>query len=571
MKKILLSLMTLVFMCGMDCFAQRVSGKVDGYEYVDLGLPSGVKWATCNIGAKKSEEYGDYFAWGETESKKVCEWSTYKFADGNLLIRYKLGDVYGTKDDLSTLLPEDDAAIVNWGEKWRMPTAEEQQELIDNCQYSWEKLNGVYGAKFTADNGNFVFFPAAGKRSGSEVIFSGEYGYYWSSSLSLVFDNGASYCSMDEDESVTRRESRTYGFPVRAVTNKVSEVEKYVVSFFTKDSVLIEVQNMEKGMSVTPVEAPALEWYEFVGWSDSSFTNVTKDLNVYAQYRETTGQIGGHEYVDLGLSSGTLWATYNIGATKPEEYGDYFAWGEVSSKEVYDWTTYKWAESTSTLSYNSMTKYNAKCRGIKDNISTLQPEDDAATGNWGADWRMPTRSEWLDLLYECAYKVETVNGVRGYRLTGKNGSSIFLPFAGVCQWETLGSSIGSSGYYWSSSLSSNDNVNASYCSITQYFKYDVSTYARDYGCSVRAVVARKEDVASVINVANQPLQVYSENKTIHISNAEANVGVRVFEINGKAVASAVTDGNGNADVTLPKMNTSYVVTVGNMSTKVILK
>lgn len=158
----------------------------DVHEYVDLGLTSGTLWATCNVGADTPENYGDYFAWGETLSKDYYGWNNYQYCIGSSwLTKYCNNSSYGYNgftDDLSILLPEDDAATTNWGTDWRMPTKEEWQELYENTTHIWTTQNGVYGRLFTALNGNSLFLPAAGRLSGSnhEVDFMG---FYWSSSL----------------------------------------------------------------------------------------------------------------------------------------------------------------------------------------------------------------------------------------------------------------------------------------------------------------------------------------------------------------------------------------------------
>ena len=169
-------------------------GGSGGHDYVDLGLPSGLLWATCNVGADTPEEYGDYFAWGETEPQadNAYSGSSYKYTNGsifNKLTKYCNNASYGDNgftDNLTVLLPEDDAATANWGGKWRMPTKEEWQELCNNTTSTWTTQNGVYGRLFTASNGNSVFLPAAGYRSDGSLLSSvgsdGD-GDYWSSSL----------------------------------------------------------------------------------------------------------------------------------------------------------------------------------------------------------------------------------------------------------------------------------------------------------------------------------------------------------------------------------------------------
>lgn len=164
-------------------------------EYVDLGLPSGTLWATCNIGASTPEEIGDYYAWGETEAKEDYSLKTYKFFSEfekeygfdkvKNVVKYNFDKTYGLVDGKTTLDPEDDAAHVNWGGKWRIPTYDEWIELCntDYCSSTPTIQNGVKGFKITSvKNGNFIFLPITGFRRESEFWYEGEIGDYWSSS-----------------------------------------------------------------------------------------------------------------------------------------------------------------------------------------------------------------------------------------------------------------------------------------------------------------------------------------------------------------------------------------------------
>ena len=168
------------------------------------------------------------------------------------------------------------------------------------------------------------------------------------------------------------------------------------------------------------------------------------------------------EYVDLGLS--VRWATCNVGATQPEEYGDYFAWGEIVPKEVYKWETYKWCDATDTL----MTKYcsNAKygVEGFVDSKTILDPEDDAAYINWGVKWRMPTKKEADELINNCTWEIATMNGIKGYLVTsnrpGYTHESIFFPFAGYHNNDT-GDGIAGKGSVFRVWTSSGVNTSAS--------------------------------------------------------------------------------------------------------------
>ena len=192
------------------------------HEYVDLGLPSGLLWATCNVGADSPEEYGDYFAWGETQPKNYYFWSTYQYCNGteNTLTKYCNNSSYGFNgfnDNLTTLLPEDDAATANWGSNWRMPTKEEWQELLDNTTITWTTQNGVNGRLFTAANGNSLFLPAAGYLYDSSLHLSGDGGYYWSSSLDTGYPDDAWRLGFLSSHYGMGDGSRLHGFTVRPV------------------------------------------------------------------------------------------------------------------------------------------------------------------------------------------------------------------------------------------------------------------------------------------------------------------------------------------------------------------
>ena len=188
------------------------------YQYVDLGLS--VMWATCNVGATKPEEYGDYFAWGETEPKSTYNWSTYKYCNGssNTLTKYNTDSSRGTVDNKTTLELSDDAARANWGGSWRMPTDAELTELREQCTWTWTSKNGVNGYKVTSQsNGNSIFLPAAGYRSGSSLYYAGSYGYYWSSLLNTGYP-GRAWGVDFRSGSVSRYYySRCHGHSVRPV------------------------------------------------------------------------------------------------------------------------------------------------------------------------------------------------------------------------------------------------------------------------------------------------------------------------------------------------------------------
>ena len=214
---------------------------------------------------------------------------------------------------------------------------------------------------------------------------------------------------------------------------------------------------------------------------------VMKNMTLYAQWSTaTTGSANGHAWVDLGLPSGTKWATCNVGATSPEKYGNYYAWGETTTKSTYNWSTYKWCKGSAT----TLTKYNtSSSKGTVDNKNVLVLADDVARANWGGQWRIPTHAEWTELRNNCTWTwASNYNGtgVAGRIVKSKtNGNHIFLPAAG--ERDSGLSGKGSYGYYWSSSLDASNPVDA----WRGYFEsahVDVgSSYYRYYGHSVRPV------------------------------------------------------------------------------------
>ncbi|MBO7481755.1 MAG: hypothetical protein J6T63_06575, partial [Bacteroidales bacterium] len=198
------------------------TGYSSGYGYVDLGLPSGILWAYTNIGANNPEDYGNYYAWGETTTKETYNWSTYRYCNGdyNTLTKYCNNADYGNNgftDNLTTLEAADDAASVNWGGNWRMPTQDEIQELFDNCDTTWTPQNGVNGMLFTSrSNGNSIFLPAVGGLGEDILSNAGFDGGFWSSSLDTYSYNALLLYIDWADYSVITN-YRCFGYSVRPV------------------------------------------------------------------------------------------------------------------------------------------------------------------------------------------------------------------------------------------------------------------------------------------------------------------------------------------------------------------
>ena len=177
---------------------------------IDLGLPSGTLWACCNVGADKPEAYGDYYAWGETNTKSTYSWSTYTHCDGSSSTCHNLGsDIAGTQYDV---------AHVKWGGSWVMPSKEQQDELRNNCTSTWTTQKGVSGRLFTGTNGGSIFLPAAGSRHGSDLNGAGSGGSYWSSTQYPSGANVAYYLGFYSGNTGTVYYDRRDGFTVRPVS-----------------------------------------------------------------------------------------------------------------------------------------------------------------------------------------------------------------------------------------------------------------------------------------------------------------------------------------------------------------
>lgn len=455
-----------------------------GPEAVDLGLS--VKWASYNVGATKPEEYGNYYAWGETTTKSNYEWSTYKWFNGSetTVTKYNTSSSYGTVDNRTQLEMQDDAARANWGGKWRMPTRAEFAELIHNCTWTWTTQDGKNGYKVTSKNNeNSIFLPAAGARDGTSVENLGSSGYYWSSSLDNTDSRDSRCFYFKSSVGGTSRIGRLFGLSVRPVYGDLIAVSSVTLS---QTSLSLSVgETAALSATVNPSNATD----NSVTWTSSNTSVATVENgtvtatsagtavitaiagNKYATCTVTVTQpSSGPEAVDLGLPSGIKWASYNVGASKPEEYGDYFAWGETSPKSDYSEETY-----SSTVFAKYIQCYY------------LEMSDDVARAMWGGKWRMPTTAEFEELKSNCTYAWTTRNGVNGYQVTSKkNGNFIFLPAAGRRE-STSVSYAGSGGFYWSSSRNYTLRWYACYLDFSSSVFFVSDAQYRFNGLSVRPV------------------------------------------------------------------------------------
>ncbi|MBR5983080.1 MAG: carboxypeptidase regulatory-like domain-containing protein [Bacteroidales bacterium] len=467
----------------------KTHGLLNGYTYADLGLPSNTYWATANIGATNPEDFGNYYAWGEIEPKDAYDWSTYQHCNGsaNSLTKYCSDPGYGDNgftDDLTTLEASDDVANVNMGSFWRMPTHEEMEELYNNCNSTWTSINGVNGRLFTSRiNGNSIFMPAAGTYGENGLRDVGSYGTFWPSSLKPDIPTNTWRFLFYSGNCLIDNNSRYEGQSIRAVYRPSPTVAANFTTDITLTSATLHGRILNIGSSeiiergfvygtsrsnLTDTVQSEDRTNEF-SYGITGLTNGTtyyyrayatnSDYTSYSEIKSFStlnGQLGDHYYVNLGLPSGTMWASTNIGATTTEELGTEYAWGETTSKDNYEWDNYNYCNGA----YNSLTKYCNNSEygngGFTDSLTTLEANDDAAVVNWGEEWIMPSQADIQELIDNCNTTWITINGIRGMLVTSNsNGNSIFLP-------ADYDDGLSKTAKFWSSSLYTDNPSTASY-------------------------------------------------------------------------------------------------------------
>ena len=343
-------------------------------EFVDLGLS--VKWADQNVGADWQSEPGDFYAWGETDTKSTYTWANYKHASGTATSVKNIGsNIQATSYDAAYMAyiftgiydnEEDDFVDAC------LPTKAQWEELMSKCTFEESSDYGYSGYMVTGPSGRSIFLPFSGYSADGQNVGVNTSAYYWAANV----------------DASNAQKANTF----------------YIKSGGTKK---MTVAQRRTGAAIRAVE-----------------------------YKQSTPPTpSNHEYVDLGLTSKTLWATCNVGASSPEGYGNYYAWGETKTKSTYNWTTYQYCSGTSS----SVVDLGNSIAGTSY---------DAATVNWGSGWVMPTVVQINELVNQCSFSLATVNGVKGLRLTGPNGKSIFFPMSGYKVDATL-YKAGEQAYLWS--------------------------------------------------------------------------------------------------------------------------
>ncbi len=486
------------------------NGNIDGYEYVDLGLPSGIKWATMNVGASKPEDYGDYYAWGEIAPAQ----NNYSIKNCNAYDKSSVElNASGVLDANGNLTAYCDAATQNWSENWRMPTKEDFEELINNCKWTWITLGGVDGFKVASKkegNSNWIFLPAVAYKEDNHNYATGFTGYYWSSTVDNRGDVTAYALNfLHTGPKSVDDKSRYEGYTIRPVVNKKPQVtssislSKTSVSIYPGESFDLTVKD-NNGNVIPPsnitwsISVSSVLSYATNGGATqfTSETTVATNLKLVAKYNDLTascdvsikkktidnGVLNGYEYVDLGLPSGLKWATMNVGASSPEDYGTYFAWGEIAPAPN------NYYSKANCKAYNK-SKSSLQTSGVLDANGNLTADYDAATQNWSENWRMPTKADFDELIANCTWSwTEIVGGCYGCKVASKkagNTNWIFLPAAGYRSGTYL-DFVYSIGAYWSSTVDGSDSGNAYYLDFGPSIN-SMHSDGRVYGCPVRPV------------------------------------------------------------------------------------
>ena len=348
--------------------AAGIGGSTDNVEYIDLGLPSGNLWAKCNLGASAPEAFGDYYAWGEVEPKQVYTNSNHKwYKEGAPSLGFTK---YNNEDGKLSLENEDDAVIQKLGNGWRTPTLADFRELTNQKYTTIKKttLNGVAGYQITSKkNKKSIFIPFAGFKNDKPQT------------REISSDETVAVCMTNQ----------------RRIDNQVFNCWTFA---FEQDRIRRYGKRRYDGISIRPVKGPGVPI--------------------------------PNNCVDLGLASGLLWAKYNMGTTDPTQPGDYYAWGETSTKKKYYSTNYKYFKAKYNI---EVLKYNEK-----DGKEVLELEDDAANAYLGVGYRIPTKEDWEELLDDCKWEAVTATlseiidpsqkkVIARWKVTGPNGNSIVLP------------------------------------------------------------------------------------------------------------------------------------------------
>ena len=544
-------LITFIAFVFVACSANAQFCPDDNHPHtIDLGLPSGTKWACCNVGAGKPEGYGGYYAWGDTKEKEVYDWTTYIHCDGDLETCHNLGsDIAGTQYDV---------AHTKWGESWVMPSLAQFMELLNNCSYTSTSMNGVSGGCFTGSNGGTIFLPFAGYRKDA-TLYYGDHCQYWSSAqcefglryAHVLSSSGNAYISQDD---------RCTGHTVRPVISGMNilplQISSSTLSLTLGEQSVVgiisgnggyraESSDAEVATAVvdgTSVKVTALgEGAATIKVTDTkSGETASIEVTVTLPLVSLCPDDNHPHQIDLGLPSGTKWACCNVGADKPEAYGGYYAWGETEEKDVYNDVTYLYSTGEDGNGDGYYDDYHVETsfdvygvwQSLGDDIAGSQY--DVAQVKWGGNWQMPTTEQIEELVNNCTYGGSSMNGVKGGKFTGPNGGTLFLPAAGTRLNDKLyGASY--DGDYW---LSTQNPSNLYYANYLSFNSGNASWYnnSRGTGLTVRPVISETNNIYQPVSSSEEFTQAIYNLYGIKVADNAAETSTLppgIYIVNGK--------------------------------------
>ena len=476
--------------------------KMLGLEFVDLDLPSGLKWANINVGSQTPMDRGDHFSWGETSTKG----SYYDNSTSYSHYREDIGDdINGTTYD---------AAQVNWKGPWRMPKKSDFEELVANCNIEKTTLYGttVYKVTNKKKADKFIYLPANGFSYNNYLLNEESWRpLYWSSTR-LESDQVSAYSFESRTNGVVpylTTDSRHYGFGVRPVAMVNNTLDDESMIQMTTDSVHWEVgQNeaklygyllglrynskaTESGFAycTTPnfdANTAGVQYLQTNEGETNSVANGVMSATVpnvadetiyyYRAYVKVDGKLYfgnerefGRRTVDLGLGNGVMWSNINLGASSSDDSGDYYAWGETTPKTSFD----------KPATYPDL---GADIAGSSHDAATTAE-------NWGGLWRMPTRDDVNDLITKCTWTEVTKYDQPMFKIVGPSGDSIFIAKRGSMN----GTAVARDGervMMWTSNLNTTDGYNHENAYGTSFYgtNRSIDAVARYLGYTIRPVI-----------------------------------------------------------------------------------
>lgn len=491
-------------------------------DYVDLGLS--VKWGTVNMGTTDLRPYGWYWTW----------------------------------EDALDIWPEDGSRLANKAE-WN--------ELLDYCTWEWTEQDGKTGYLITSNIEGYkdrsIFLPASGWLQDGNIMRQHSYGSYWSSSMGAHPKGESAYGLNFMSSGVEWHSENPFSEQSVRMVMPLLMREQTDISIDKKE--LTIRQNTVTRLNVT-MEDGKRNVNSTCHWksSDENVVSVMDDglivarkpgecvITVLAYGKGATCTVTvtpyEMEFVDLGLS--VLWATCNLGADNPSDYGDYYAWAEIETKDYYNWSSYRYFSTASEFRayVDKYTTDGSVGFLLKaDNLDRLEDMDDVASVLSDGEWHMPTAQDFEELRKNCSWETVTVKGVKGLEIKsnvpGYKDKKIFIPFAG-CMIDGQAEGLGQKYYLWSSTAVGNNN--------SQYFTVWSDTFTRRRGLRRPVVYTYAElsqgDKGRYVGMNVRPVKRLEADKFSSISLPDEHLDLHYGEIR-KMVVSMIPSGlevnNGN--------------------------